>query len=219
MRSVTFALGEFYHIYNRGTEKRTIFLNTSDYKRFVQLLYLANSTVSISVRNIERSQVNLFEYVRKEPIVAIGTWCLMPNHFHILATPLVENGLSKFMKKLTTGYSMYFNKKYDRNGSLFQGNFRAEHADVDEYLKYLYAYIHLNPVKLIDPTWKEKGIKDAQKSYDFCASFPYSSLQDYLGSSRPEKAILNTAPFPEYFQTPDKIKTELFEWLNYKNSL
>jgi putative transposase len=219
LRKVALALGEFYHIYNRGVDKRTIFANHSDYVRFTELMYVTNSLVSVNMRDIKENKVNIFEYDRVEPIVAIGAWCLMSNHFHILATPLVENGLSKFMKKLTTGYSMYFNKKYDRTGSLFQGNYRAEHADTDNYLKYLYAYIHLNPVKLIDPTWKEEGIKDAQKSYDFCASFQYSSLQDYLNSIRPEKAILNTEPFPEYFQTTNEIKSELFEWLDYKNDI
>lgn len=217
LRKIAFVPGEFYHIYNRGVDKRTVFANHSDYLRFMELLYVTNFLGSINIRDIKESGIDIFEFERDEQLVAIGAWCLMPNHFHILVTPLVENGISKFMKKLTTGYSMYFNKKYDRTGSLFQGNFRAEHADTDEYLKYLYAYIHLNPVKLIDRDWKEEGIKDVEKAYNFVASFEYSSLQDYLGTNRLEKAILNTELFPEYFQTTNEIKTELFEWLTYKD--
>ena len=139
----------------------------------------------------------------------------MPNHFHILAVPLIEGGLSKFIGKLGTGYSMYFNKKYQRSGSLFQGTFKSQHANTDEYLKYLYSYIHLNPVKLIDPKWKEEGSKDATKSFDFAACFQYSSLPDYFGQVRPQTAIINPTPFPEYFLSPSDIKNEMFEWLTF----
>ncbi|MCB9810585.1 MAG: transposase [Candidatus Nomurabacteria bacterium] len=218
-RTIGFVENEFYHVYNRGVDKRTIFLDSQDYNRFTELMFLSNSALHISVRDIRERFASVYEFDRKNKLVSIGAYCLMPNHFHILITPMVDGGVTAFMKKLATGYSMYFNKKNNRSGSLFQGTFKAEHTDTDEYLKYLYAYIHLNPVKLIDSTWKEEGIKDAQKSYDFCASFQYSSLQDYLGSTRPEKMILNPDSFPEYFETKDNIKEELFEWLNYKDNL
>ncbi|HMO82805.1 MAG TPA: transposase [Candidatus Paceibacterota bacterium] len=179
-------------------------------------MYLCNSSVPICYRDICRDFSSVFEFDRDDQLVAIGAYCLMPNHFHILATPLVEDGISTFMEKIGTGYSMYFNKRNSRTGSLFQGTFKSQHADTDEYLKYLYAYIHLNPVKLIDPTWKEVGIKDAVIAYDYAASFQYSSLPDYLSKDREEKAILNPAPFPEYFQTAAEHQAELFEWLNFK---
>ena len=218
-RSISLVEGESYHLYNRGVDKRTIFLDKADYKRFVELLYLSNSSHSFVVRDIYRNYISIYEYEKEDPLVAIGAYCLMPNHFHILATPLVEDGLTKFMGKLGTGYSMYFNKKYERTGALFQGKFKAEYADTDEYLKYLYAYIHLNPVKLIDKDWKEQGTKDATKSYDFAASFQYSSLPDYLGQKREENKILDPKPFPEYFLTPNDIKNELFEWLTYNQEI
>ncbi len=214
---MAFASEEFYHVYNRGTDKRTIFYDRADYRRFVELLYISNSKIAVNVRDIHKSHKNIFEYEKIETLVAIGAYCLMPNHFHILLTPVIDDGVSKFMNKLGTSYSMYFNKRNNRSGSLFQGTFKSQHADTDEYLKYLYAYIHLNPVKLIDPTWKEEGIKDAAKSYDFAASFQYSSLPDYLGKDREEKAILNQAPFPEYFQTAAEQQTELLEWLSFKD--
>ncbi len=216
-RSVSLTEGEFYHIYNRGTDKRTIFLDAADYKRFVELLFVANAVKSVDLREIRRGYSPIFEYERGETLVAIGAYCLMPNHFHLLLTPLVEGGITKFMGKVSTGYSMYFNKRYERNGALFQGKFKSEHADSDEYLKYLYSYIHLNPVKLIDSKWKEEGIKDAAKSFDFAASFQYSSLPDYLRpESRPESLIINPTPFPEYFKDHTDIEAELFEWLSYK---
>ncbi len=214
-RNTALVPGVFYHVYNRGTDKRTIYQNPVDYRRFIELLFLSNSTQPVNVRDVHEQYSSVFDYDRGNNLVAIGAYCLMPNHFHILATPIVENGLSTFMGKLTTGYSMYFNKKYDRTGVLFQGRFKSELADRDEHLKYLYAYIHLNPVKLIDPKWKEQGSKEAAKSFNFATSYSYSSLPDYLGQLRPENAIVNSDPFPEYFLTPNDIREELFEWLNY----
>lgn len=215
-RFISLVEGEFYHLYNRGVDKRTIYLDKGDYQRFIELMYLCNSTAAVNIRDIHRDYFSVFEFEKSEPIIAIGAYCLMPNHFHILATPLVEGGVSTFMGKLSTGYSMFFNKKYARTGALFQGTFKSEYASSDEYLKYLYSYIHLNPVKLIDSKWKEEGIKDAAKSFDFAASFQYSSLPDYLGNQRNENKIINPDPFPEYFNSHQDIQSELFEWLSYK---
>ncbi len=215
-RTTSLAQDEFFHVYNRGTDKRIIFLDDADHVRFVGLLYLCNSVKQINVRDVRSDLKSIFDFDRGDTLVEIGLYCLMPNHFHLLLKANTEDGISIFMKKLCTGYSMYFNKRYDRSGALFQGRFKSQHADSDEYLKYLYSYIHLNPVKLIDSTWKEEGIKDAAKSFDFAASFHYSSLSDYLGKKREENAIISPSAFPEYFTTHDDIKRELFEWLNYQ---
>jgi putative transposase len=208
---------EFYHVYNRGTDKRVIFLDTADYNRFVELLYLSNSEYKVKVRDIKKTKKSVYEFDRGKPLVAIGAYCLMPNHFHMLITPLVENGISIFMEKIGTSYSMYFNKRYVRTGSLFQGTFKSSHATSDEYLKYLYAYIHLNPVKLIDPTWKEEGIKNQDEAFSFAINYKYSSLPDYLQVFREENIIINPNPFPEYFPSGKDMKKELLEWLNFKN--
>lgn len=216
-RGISFLQDEFYHVYNRGTDKRIIFCNNDDYFRFIELLYLSNSQHRINVRDIEESVSSIYEFNREQTLVSIGAYCLMPNHFHILLTPEAEGGVADFMRKLGTSYSMYFNKKYGRTGTLFEGKFKAKHADADEYLKYLFAYIHLNPVKLIDPTWKEKGIADAVKAYEYAASYEYSSLPDYLGRYRKQVKIINQAPFPKYFSDHQDIKKELFEWLTFEN--
>jgi putative transposase len=186
---------------------------------FTDLLFLMNSNRPIDFRAIRSEVTSVYDFDRGEPLVAIGAYCLMPNHFHILVTPVVEDGVSIFLGKLCTSYSMYFNKKYKRNGALFQGKFKSEWADSDPYLKYLFAYIHLNPVKLLDQTWKEEGIKDPEKAYAFAVSFQYSSLYDYINPmspKRPEASILKSAAFPKYFITATNQKQELFEWLTYK---
>ncbi len=216
-RTFTFAEKEFYHLYNRGVEKRTIYQDPDDYCRFLELLYVANTNKSTNLRSITRHHDSPYDWDRGENLVSLGAYCLMPNHFHILLTPLQEGGVSTFMNKLCTSYSMYFNKKYERTGGLFEGKFKAKHADSDEYLKYLFAYIHLNPVKLIQKDWKEKGIARIDDAYAFVSSFPYSSLVDYQDKARKEQVIIETSSFPNYFDGVASRKTELVEWLNFSN--
>jgi len=214
-RSITFAPEEFYHCYGRGTEKRKIFLNNKDYERFLALLFVCNSTERIHLSDYkERSFDELFEINRKDTLVDIGAYCLMSNHFHLLLHEKIDNGISLFMQKIMTAYTMYFNKKYERTGSLFESRFRAEHADSDKYLKYLFSYIHLNPAKIIDPKWKEEGIKNKKETINFLRDYKYSSYIDYLNFSRPQGVILNETAFPLYFDTKDKFEEEIFDWLS-----
>ena len=163
LRKVPFVQGEYYHIYNRGNSKQKIFHDRQDCLHFLKLLYLSNSERSFVLREIK----DIYMINKGKDIVAIGAYCLMPNHFHLLITEKVEGGITKFMHKLSTGYSMYYNKKYARTGSLFEGKFHSSYIDRDQYLKYIFSYIHLNPVKLIDPMWKEKGIKNHDSAVNF----------------------------------------------------
>ena len=203
-RDLTFSFEEFYHVYNRGTEKRIIFLDEYDYNRFTLLLYLCNSTDRVDLGDLFRQGLSLSEIFnedRTDTLVDIGAWCLMPNHFHLLIREKTESGISTFMKKLLTSYSMYFNKKYHRTGSLFEGPFKAKHLDYDQYLKYQFTYIHLNPIGIVDSGWKEKRIEDKKKAKTFLDNYKYSSYSDYGGGKRLERNILNKEAFPEYFET------------------
>jgi putative transposase len=215
-RSFSFAEHEFYHVYNRGVEKRIIYQDAQDYERFTDLLFASNSNKSARLREIKDYCDTVYDWERGDPLVAIGAYCLMPNHFHILLTPLQDGGVSAFMNKLGTSYSMYFNKKYKRTGTLFEGKFKAQHVATDEYLKYLFSYIHLNPIKLIQSDWKEKGIADSAKAYEYASNFKYSSLIDYLEASRLESTILHPLLFPDYFATAAHHKEELISWLEFK---
>jgi putative transposase len=216
-RSIEFSIGEFYHIYNRGTEKRKIFLSKTDYERFVSLLYLCNSKESVQIGPTKKSLEDILLVNRDNQIVDIGAYCLMPNHFHLLLHESIEDGISKFMQKLTTAYTMYFNKKNERTGALFQGVFKAEHANNDEYLKYLFAYIHLNPVKINEPNWKEDGIKNIKTVNKLLINYPYSSYHEYSGSNRLEKKIINKEAFPEYFEKITDFKEMINYYLNFNN--
>jgi putative transposase len=217
-RKVPFMVGEFYHIYNRGTDKRNIFMTLNDYNRFVTLLYLCNSTKSVNIEQEirkGRSFTELLLIERKEQLVDIVAYCLMPNHFHLLISERVDGGVSMFMKKLSTAYSMYFNVKHKRSGALFEGRFKAKHVDDDNYLKYLLSYVHLNPVKLIDSKWKENGISDKIAAKNYLNNYKYSSYIDFLGENRKEKNILAPESYPQYFETLKDFEDFVDEWLTF----
>ncbi|KKW43541.1 MAG: Transposase [Parcubacteria group bacterium GW2011_GWB1_57_6] len=212
-RKISFAEGEYYHVYSRGVEKRKIFLDGKDRERFQALLFLCNGSKPVVYRLIQGS--TLYQTDVGEKIVAVGAYAFMPNHIHILVKEISENGITEFMRKVNTAYSMYFNKKYERVGPLFQGTFAAEHVTRDEHLKYLFAYIHLNIVKLIEPKWKEEGIKDLKKARGYLEAYPFSSYSSYTGKVRKEDTILSKNEFPKYFSHQHDFKDFVDEWLTF----
>lgn len=213
LRKIQFEKNEYYHVYNRGNSKQVIFCDDEDYGRFVGLLYACNQADNFKSDNLKKDQ-GLFNTKIDCPIISVGAYCLMPNHFHLLLTPNKSDDVSTFMKKTLTSYVMYFNKKYKRSGSLFEGKFKAERADNDRYLKYLFSYIHLNPVKLIQNDWKEKGIKDKTEILNYLSKYKHSSYLDFTGENRVQNKVLNMVAFPKYFSTKEKFKKEVFEWLS-----
>ena len=208
-RKQTFAINEYNHLYNRGVEKRIIFLDNQDYKYFLYLIQICNSKKSLRIKKLNK------EFERGETIVDIGAYVLMSNHFHILIKEKIENGISLYMLKLLTTYSMYFNKKYKRTGRLFEGVFKSKHVDNDNHLKYLYSYIHLNPAKIINKNWKEVQAKSVNELLKFVSEYKYSSLQEYENTKiQNERKILELSTFPPYFKSFEDHKNELFGWLS-----
>src|SRR3989338_1579905 len=216
IRKKAFVSEEYYHIYNRGNSKQKIFHDKEDHYRFISLLYACNSEKNFRIYALNKIE-SPYDFKRDLELVSIGAYCLMPNHFHILITQTEKGDISKFMQKLSTAYVMYYNKKYKRTGGLFEGKFKAEHVDEDRYLKYLFSYIHLNSIKLIDKDWKEKGIHNKRRAIDFLNKYQYSSFLDFLGISRIQNKILNTVTFPNYFPTKEIFLKEVFEWFNFKS--
>jgi len=165
MRSVRFASGEFYHLFNRGVDKRKIFLRRSHYKRFVEtirrLLQTGSATpgpIPLDKKKALKSKLNFTCY------------CLMPNHYHVLVRQLDENGITEFMHKLNTSYTKYFNFAHKRTGRLFEYTFQAVHIKTDEQLLHVSRYIHLNPIV--------GNITRSLRGYSF------SSYPEYLGLVR-----------------------------------
>ncbi|MEK7104666.1 MAG: hypothetical protein AAB868_01350 [Patescibacteria group bacterium] len=226
-RKVPLVCEEYFHVYNRGNSKQEIFLSDKDRDRFIKLLYLSNSTKGVSFRDdIIDKNIDAWDFERGETLVSIGAWVLMPNHFHIYITSSPKLGLGEkeetkenkanitlFMHKLCTSYAKYFNKKYDRVGVLFEGNFRSVHIDNDNQAKYLFSYIHLNPIKLIDSEWKEMGISDVGVALKHLDTYKWSSYHDHRGVLRKENKILELKNFPEYFFNIKDFDTEIFSWL------
>lgn len=193
MRKTRFYPGGLFHLYNRGVEKREIFIDDNDRWRFLQALFLFNDTKTSSnlLWDLEQSHGGVnFRVIKdyfsengltREPLIRIMADCFMPNHYHLLVEEINDGGISRFMHKLGTGYTMYFNKKYGRVGGLFQGTFKATAIDDEKYLQYLLAYINvMNPGQLIEPNSKENGIKDKQKILEFAESYPWSTNMEYL---------------------------------------
>lgn len=215
IRGKAFVSEEFYHIYNRGNSKQKIFHDAEDYDRFISLMYACNSTNNFRIYDLNQAETP-YDFERNTPLVDIGAYVIMPNHFHILMTQTKDGDVSKFMQKLTTAYVMYYNKKYNRTGSLFEGKFKSEHLDKDTYLKYIFSYIHLNPLKLLDKNWKENQITNKKRVLDYLAQYKYSSYLDYLGKKRIQNIILNPKAFPAYFSTSQEFSEEILDWINFK---
>lgn len=194
----------YYHLYNRGVEKRRIFLDDQDYRVFLHLLRFYLSPIE---RPNEHPLTGLtgFQPVRKRPItnlhgeVKLLCYCLMPNHFHLLLKQTSKNGMEKLARKLLTTYVLYFNRRYDRIGPLFQGVYKAAIVQTDEHLIHVTRYIHQNPTLT-------KG---------FLSEYPYSSYANYLGEKKNE--WLDTAPVLSLFKDPKKGEMGLGEFRNYKD--
>lgn len=218
LRDKNLVPNEYYHIYNRGNGKNEIFHDEEDYLRFMKLLYLHNTKKNINFRDlIVNNKIDAFDFERGTPLVSVLAWVLMPNHFHIvLISPRSDlgeeyNPITEFMRKVSTSYAMYFNKKYKRTGSLFEGNFKSKHIGEENYFNYIFAYVHLNPIKLIQSDWKEKGIIDKEYALEYLKNFPYSSFQDYFGSPRKQGKIISKSFMPDYFH--NNHVNELLDWI------
>lgn len=220
-RKTPFVEKEHYHIYSRGVEKRKIFLNTKDHNRFVALLYVMNQDTPFRMDNFLQMHKNnlqeIFKEKKEKTLVSILGYCLMPNHFHLILYEHTEGGISKFMGKLLTAYSMYFNTKYERSGPLFTRPFRSQYIENESQYMYIFSYVHLNPLSIIDKEWKE-GVKNKKEAKEFLEKYQFSSYQDFLGNNRPESVIIDFSLIPEYIKEV-KLDFEILEQTFNENNL
>lgn len=200
------AVGEWYHCYGRGVDKRKVFLVKKDYERFLLLMYVGNGTNAIHISNLKDKDflhaLSSSDIERGVPIVEIDAYCLMPNHFHFLIKEIREGGLALFMQKIMTGYTMYFNKKNDRTGSLFSGTYKSKHIVDDRYIKQVVSYIHCNPIELYEPNWKEFTKTSLLRTKQILSAYPYSSFQSFIDMTTPEKKLLGDSIFTLYDTKP-----------------
>jgi len=171
MRKTIIANGEYYHIFNRGTDKKTIFATSNEYRRFLDLmrLYQYEKPIRFSFLNkIERENIILER--SGEKLVEIICYCLMPNHYHLLLKQNSDNGISRFIRIITNSYARYFNIAHERTGILFQGNFKAVRVEDNEQLLYLSRYIHNNP--------RAGFLQDNSSTWN------WSSIHEFISNSR-----------------------------------
>jgi len=165
----TYIKGGYYHVYNRGIDKRSIFLDKQDCAVFLHYLKLYLSPIEEIKKEVLEEKVGMrFLNLNLSKEIELLSFALMPNHFHLLLKQNTEDGVTKLLKRLATAYVMYFNKKYNRLGPLFQNIFKACLVETDAYLLHLSRYIHLNASE----------IKSVIKFTEF-SSYPY-----YLGDKR-----------------------------------
>ena len=198
---------------NRGVEKRTLFLDEQDYRRFISGLELFNDTRSIDnlQRTLQSKEVRLTKSNIKEALVYIHGWCLMRNHYHLLVSEKIDGGITKFIRKLNIGYSKYFNKKYRRSGTLLQARTKKVLIETDPHFLHILNYIHLNPLDyhLDTKRWREGNIADVTKAVLYLEKHKWSSYHEYRNKSEFPN-ITTTKFFSDVFEDyPKQLKKYL----------
>ncbi len=166
MRKEPLITGEYYHIYNRGVDKRDIFNDLHDSERFKESIKEFNQVDIVGSLQRQHKVVRALDpnYCKK-PLVAIVCFCVNPNHFHFVLKQLVDGGIAKFMQKLLGGYTSFFNQKHQRSGSLFQGTFKSKLLSDEGYFRKIFAYVNQNYLVHSIPAEKLKFIFASDAEY------------------------------------------------------
>lgn len=215
-------VGSVYHIVNRGVEKREIFVKSQDYSRFILGLEVFNSETPADIWQLLGTQggtdlpkrLEDWRRQRQEPIVEVLAFVLMPNHYHLLLKEITQGGIITYMRKMG-GYSVYFNRQYDRVGPLFQGRYKAVEVASEEQLLNVFAYIHTNPIELIEPQWKEFVVSSAEDAIAFLNNYRWSSYMDYIG-----KGNTSYVTTPKFFWDllggSKNCQRQVEDWIKFK---
>ena len=200
---------DLYHALNRGVDKRTIFQDNQDYARFVHDMYEFNSTAPAN--NTHRNSMVDLRSRPLEKLVDIHGWCLLHNHYHLLLTERIEGGLVKFLRKLNVGYAKYFNDRYQRSGTLFQGRTKKILINDDSHFLHILNYIHFNALDMVDHSqdWRMRTITNHSGAMEHLSKYRWSSYQDYVGIKN-FPSILTTSLFQEVFNHKYKEQVESY---------
>lgn len=200
-RFIPFINGQYYHIYNRGSEKKPIFQSKRDYSRFLKTAIYYH--FEGPKPRFSRFKINqLFRPNPDKKIVDIICYCLMPNHFHFLVRQTKKGGITEFVSKLINSYTKYYNTKYDRVGALLQGQFKAVLIESDEQLIHLSRYIHLNPIS--------SYLAEDLDSYQFSSYHEYMNITSGICS---KELIL------DLFKNKDEYKKFVGDQIAYTQTL
>jgi len=235
-----FINGETYHVILRRIGNELLFGDEHDNYRGIFSIYEFNNAnpVRIAQRRQERARFKFLlgltlqesnkvrpskieEEDKREPLVEILCFAFMPNHIHLLVKQLEDGGISKFMQKLGGGYACYFKEKYDQKGKghFFQDRFRAVHIESENQLLITFVYIHTNAISLIEPGWKENGIKSAANVIKFLEEeYRWSSYWDYLGKKN-FPSVTKREWLLEVIGGPEACKQLVDSWIMQKEGL
>jgi putative transposase len=209
-RKQKFDNGDICHTILRGIDGKTIFRDTDDYFRGIFSIYEFNNVNPVNIFR-RRQEIKRIKEIQKQErrgptssrrgrasydtsdgitsklldgrdkFVNVLAFCFMPNHLHLLLEQIKDDGITRYMKKVGTGYASYFNKKYERKGYLFQNRFLAVKINGNTQLEIVFNYIHANAISLFDKNWESGKIDNVKKALDFLKEFKWSSYQDYIG--------------------------------------
>lgn len=201
-RLTPFQTGSYYHIFNRGVEKRKIFTASEDYARFLETIYFyrfSGPKPKLSTRKRFKTK----EFYNNPKIVEVICYCLMPNHFHLLLKQVIDNGIHEFMSKVSNSYTKYFNTKRNRVGPLLQGQFKAVLIETDEQLTHVSRYIHLNPY-----------VAELTKELE---NFEYSSYPEFVGLRN--NTLSNPQSILNFFSETNSYKDFVRDYESYATDL
>lgn len=224
-RKEQFVNDGIYHVILRGLDDNLIFKDVNDYYRGIFSIYEFNNAnrIEIRKRREERkkekaSGVPDSANDKRERLVEVLLFCFMPNHLHLLLKQVKDGGIIRFMNKLGSGYAGYFNRKYNRKGYVFQNRFRSVCIQDDRQFQTIFRYIHANPVSLIEPGWKENGVKEPDKAIKFLEEYKWSSYKDYIGIKN-FSSVTNRDFVSETMGGLIGCKEGVEDWIDYKRRL
>jgi putative transposase len=200
---------EFYHVLNRGVDKRNIVEDDTDRARFIHDLYIFNDA-NPALNFLHYGRQHSDTTPRRRLLVYIHAFCLMKNHYHLLLSEVVEGGISLFMKKLNMGYTKYFNERYERTGTLWQGKYKSVSIVRDAHFLYVPFYIHLNPLDYVMPEWRRGEVRTAREALKHLEQYRWSSHLDYLGKKN-FPSLIDTNEIRELISNPASYKQTITE--------
>jgi len=234
-RKTEFASGETYHLILRRIGDKPLFIDQDDYYRGIFSIYEFNNAKSTEIR--KRREARLAEKKRlakegggptsaplitdkRDKLVEILAFALMPNHIHLLVRQLKDNGITKFVSKLGSGYPSYFRQKHKikERGYFFEGRFKSVHIKSDNQLIAAFVYIHTNPLSLIEPGWKEGKIRNFRKAVDFLGNYKWSSYQDCIGKKN-FPSVTDRGFMVEMLGGEKKIRQFVEDWMQNKKKI
>jgi len=212
-RNLPLVTGEIYHIFNKGVNGTEIFSTKRDYQRAIRLLeyyrFITPPLRYSRLKDIPSDQrIKILNNLNKENqlLVTILSYCLMPNHFHLLVKQVNDIGISKFMSQFQNSYARYFNTRHGRAGPLFLGQFKAKRITNQEILLHAHRYIQLNP-------YSSFIVKD----FNELKLYPWSSFPEYLDNDRP--TICDKEDILSSFKSPKSYTNFVLDHADYQRNL